>query len=153
MVIYNQMVVDYVTDETVDSLFRALADATRRDIIRRCGQETLSVSRLAQTYPMSFAAVQKHVTVLERTGLVVKQRRGREQLVRTDPATVALARQALDQLESTWRGRVDRMSDLLAEGSGTGRDAQTARPDPDAPGAQESSPAPKPKPRRKGSRQ
>lgn len=64
---------------------------------------------------MSFAAVQKHVTALERAGLVTKQRRGREQLVRTEPAAIGRAREALDLLEMDWRGRVDRMSALLAE--------------------------------------
>ena len=64
---------------------------------------------------MSFAAVQKHVAVLERAGLVTKERRGREQLVRTEVDAVRRARQALDQLEAAWRGRVDRMSELLGE--------------------------------------
>ena len=107
------MVVDQLPDEAVDQLFHALADGTRRDILRRSGQQELSVSRLAEAYPMSFAAVQKHVAVLERAGLVTKERRGREQLVHTDAGAVGRARRALDELESTWRGRVDRMSDLL----------------------------------------
>src|SRR6266511_4558889 len=109
------MVVDEPTDESVDELFRALADATRRDILRRCVAGEPSVSRLAGDYPMSFAAVQKHVAVLERAGLVTKERRGREQLVRTDAGAVARARDTLDELETTWRGRVDRMADLLAQ--------------------------------------
>jgi DNA-binding transcriptional ArsR family regulator len=109
------MVVGELTDGAVDHLFHALADATRRDILRRCVRGELSVSRLADAYPMSFAAVQKHVAVLERAGLVTKQRRGREQLVRTDPDAVRRARQALDELETTWRARVDRMSDLLTQ--------------------------------------
>jgi DNA-binding transcriptional ArsR family regulator len=112
-VIYNRMVVDELTDEAVDELFHALADPTRRDILRRCAAGEPSVSRLAQAYPMSFAAVQKHVAVLERAGLVTKERRGREQLVHTEAGAVDRPRQALDELESTWRGRVDRMSDLL----------------------------------------
>ncbi len=112
---YNQMVVDSVTDEAVDYVFHALADATRRDILHRSVQGDSSVSRLAEAYPMSFAAVQKHVAVLERAGLVTKERRGREQLVRTDPDAVHRARQALDQLETAWRGRVDRMAELLAQ--------------------------------------
>jgi DNA-binding transcriptional ArsR family regulator len=110
---------DELNDETVDRLFHALADTTRRDILRRCVRGELSVSRLAEAYPMSFAAVQKHVAVLERAGLVSKQRSGREQLVRTDPDAVGRARQALDELESAWRGRVDRMARLLAEDPGT----------------------------------
>ena len=112
-VIYNQMVVDELADEAVDELFHALADPTRRDILRRCAAREPSVSRLAEVYPMSFAAVQKHVAVLERAGLVTKERRGREQLVHTDAGAVDRARQVLDELESTWRGRVDRMADLL----------------------------------------
>lgn len=116
---YNQMVVDELSDETVDRLFHALADTTRRDILRRCVRGELSVSRLAEAYPMSFAAVQKHVAVLERAGLVTKRRSGREQLVCTDPEAVGGARQALDELESAWRGRVDRMARLLAEDPGT----------------------------------
>jgi DNA-binding transcriptional ArsR family regulator len=119
------MVVGELTDGVVDHLFHALADATRRDILRRCIRGELSVSRLADAYPMSFAAVQKHVAVLERAGLVTKQRRGREQLVRTDPDAVRRARQALDELERTWRGRVDRMSDLLAQGPDPAEDNPT----------------------------
>jgi DNA-binding transcriptional ArsR family regulator len=109
------MVVAELSDEAVDLLFHALADATRRDILRRCVRGEASVSRLADAYPMSFAAVQKHVAVLERAGLVTKERRGREQLVRTDLDAVRQARQALDELETAWRGRVDRMSHLLAQ--------------------------------------
>jgi DNA-binding transcriptional ArsR family regulator len=111
---YNRMVVDELTDDAVDDLFHALSDATRRDILRRCAEGDASVSRLAEAYPMSFAAVQKHVAVLERAGLVAKERRGREQLVHTDLAAVDRVRQVLDELEQTWRERAKRMSDLLA---------------------------------------
>lgn len=109
------MVVDEIADEAVDRVFQALADATRRDILRRAARDGSSVSRLAEAYPMSFAAVQKHVAVLERAGLVSKERRGREQLVRTDPHALRRARRALDELETAWRGRVGRMADLLDE--------------------------------------
>ena len=102
-------------DEDVDRLFHALSDTTRRDILHRCIAGEPSVSRLAEGYPMSFAAVQKHVAVLERAGLVTKERRGREQLVRTDGAAVERARRALDELEAAWRGRVERMAALIAE--------------------------------------
>ena len=118
------MVVRHLTDEVVDRLFHALADATRRDILRRCVRNGLSVSRLAAAYPMSFAAVQKHVAVLERAGLVNKERRGREQLVHTDTGAIRRTRQALDQLEADWRGRVDRMTHLLAEAL----DSEVSRP-------------------------
>ena len=107
------MVVDEAPAKSVDDVFRALADSTRRDILRRCAAEEPSVSQLARSYPMSFAAVQKHVAMLERAGLVTKERRGREQLVTTDAGAIGRARTALDELEKTWRGRVERMSDVL----------------------------------------
>lgn len=115
MLSYNHMVVDHVSEDAVNRLFHALADTTRRDILRRCIGGESSVSRLADGYPMSFAAVQKHVALLERAGLVTKQRRGREQLVHTEHSAVGRARRVLDELETAWRGRVDRMTDLLAQ--------------------------------------
>jgi DNA-binding transcriptional ArsR family regulator len=104
-----------LSDAEVDRLFHALADATRRDILRRSVDGELSVSRLAEEYPMSFAAVQKHVAVLEQVGLVSKVRRGRELLVRSEPETLRRAREALDQLAEAWQGRVERMAALLEE--------------------------------------
>ncbi len=118
---YNQMVVDTLSDEQVDLLFHALADATRRDIVRRAIGSEHSVSDLAAGYEMSFAAVQKHVAVLERAGLVTKTRRGRERLVSTDIATVSQASQLLDQFEELWRNRVSKMSELLALDDGESR--------------------------------
>jgi DNA-binding transcriptional ArsR family regulator len=111
--VVGELGADRPADHEVDRLFHALADATRRDILRRSSRGELSVSRLAEGYAMSFAAVQKHVAVLERAGLVSKHRSGREQLVRTEPDAVRRAREALDQLEQLWRERVDRMARLL----------------------------------------
>jgi DNA-binding transcriptional ArsR family regulator len=108
------MVVDRLTDADVDRIFHALADATRRDIVAVALDGGYSVSTLAKRYPMSFAAVQKHVAVLEDAGLVTKERRGREQLVRTNVTTVQRARALLDDLEEQWRARVERIDDLLA---------------------------------------
>jgi DNA-binding transcriptional ArsR family regulator len=103
-----------VVDQTdVDRIFAALADATRRDIVTRVLTQEASVSTLARSYDMSFAAVQKHVAVLERAGLVTKRRQGREQLVRGDIETIRRARELLRQYEELWRGRVERMNDLL----------------------------------------
>ena len=109
------MVVDQaLTDAEVDRIFRALADATRRDIVRRTliGQE--SVSRLASDYAMSFAAVQKHVAVLERAGLVIKEMHGRERLVRANPGAIRKAQALLDSYERLWQSRIDRLDALLA---------------------------------------
>jgi DNA-binding transcriptional ArsR family regulator len=102
-------------DAEVDRIFQALADPTRRDIVRRVLQREQSVSELAQRYAMSFAAVQKHVAVLERASLVTKQRRGREQLVHATPEALRKAAELLDQLEDLWRHRVTRIDGILAE--------------------------------------
>lgn len=112
---YNHMVVGTTDERDVDLLFHALADATRRDIITRTMTQDYSVSGLARSYTMSFAAVQKHVAVLERAGLVTKHRRGREQLVRGSPATIRTAYGLLEELEELWRDRIDRMSEILAQ--------------------------------------
>jgi len=107
------MVVDNLGDERIDQVFRALADTTRRDIVSRTLGTELSVTTLARSYAMSFAAVQKHVAVLERAGLVTKVRRGREQLVRCDIETVRRAHRLLGELEDLWRARMDRFGEAL----------------------------------------
>src|SRR5690554_4198711 len=104
-----------LTDEEVDRIFHALADSTRRDILRRSLSGALSVSELATAYDMSFAAVQKHVAVLEGAGLVTKDRRGRERLVRGNPDTLRRAQVLLEKYEQIWRGRIDRLDALLTE--------------------------------------
>lgn len=109
------MVVDELSDVEVDRLFHALADATRRDILRRVLDGEFSVSELARGYPMSVTAVQKHVGVLEEAGLVIKRRHGREQRVTGRLDAVVRARRTLDQYENIWRGRADRMGALLAQ--------------------------------------
>jgi DNA-binding transcriptional ArsR family regulator len=101
--------------ERVDRVFTALGDPTRRDILRRATLGEHSVSALARHYPMSFAAVQKHVAVLERAGLVVKRRQGREHLVSTDVTTIRSAREHLEQLEALWLGRLARFGEVLAD--------------------------------------
>jgi DNA-binding transcriptional ArsR family regulator len=108
------MVVDATESERADALFHALADPTRRDILAVVLQEAHSVSELARRYPISFPAVHKHVGTLERAGLVTKTRHGREQRVRGDVATLRTAHRLLDELEALWRGRMDRIEEVLA---------------------------------------
>ena len=102
------------TNEHTDLVFHALADATRRDIVRLTMNGEYSVSELARRYPMSFAAVQKHVAVLQRAQLISKERRGREQLVRGRPDAVREAATLLDDFAALWRDRIDRFGDVLA---------------------------------------
>ncbi len=96
-------------------MFHALADATRRDIVLRTLQDEYSVSALARCYPMSFAAVQKHVAVLEDAALVRKRRHGREQRVSGNVETIEEAHRLLDRLEAVWRARMDHIGELLAD--------------------------------------
>ena len=109
------MVVDELTDDDVDALFHALADATRRDIVRRALVAESSISDLAQSYDMSFAAVQKHVSVLAAAGLVTKHPRGRERIVTGNPDRIRQAQALLDEYEQIWRSRIDALDALLAE--------------------------------------
>jgi DNA-binding transcriptional ArsR family regulator len=100
-----------------DRIFGALADATRRDIVRRAIDGEEGVAELAEHYDMSFAAVQKHVAVLERAGLVTKQRTGRRKVVRTNVEGLRVARRLLDQYEALWMFRIGRMAELITETS------------------------------------
>lgn len=105
-----------LSEEELDRLFRALADRTRRDIVTRLmAGEPASVSVLAERYEMSWAAVQKHVAVLEEAGLVTKQVQGRERLVRGNPEQLARARDLLQQLERLWVARFSQLDAILAE--------------------------------------
>ena len=113
------------TPPDVDRVFAALADQTRRDIVRRALSDEEGVLELARHYPMSFAAAQKHVAVLERAGLITKQRIGRRKVVRTNREALLVARRLLDQYEELWRARIDRMDALLAETADAGDIVQT----------------------------
>src|SRR5438105_14315162 len=110
MVVYVQ-----VARPDFDSMFGALADHTRRDIVRRAITAEEGIVELASHYSMSFAAGQKHITILERAGLVTKERGGRRKVVRTNLERLRIVRRLLDQYEELWRGRIDRMAELISE--------------------------------------
>lgn len=109
------MVVQELSDEQLNRVFRALADATRRDIVRRTLNAEVSISDLAAHYDMSFAAVQKHVAALQAAGLVSKIARGRERLVRGQPERLRHITQTLSAFEDIWRQRIDRLDGFLAD--------------------------------------
>jgi DNA-binding transcriptional ArsR family regulator len=115
MVIYNQMVVDKHerASADVDRIFRALADSTRRDIVRRTLSREATVSELASDYEMSFAAVQKHVAKLEAANLVTKQTKGRTRIVSGNPDQIRRAQSLLDSYAEIWRSRIERLDALL----------------------------------------
>ena len=115
---YNHMVVYHrpLSDAEIDRVFHALADTTRRDIVARVlGGQQASISALAARYEMSFAAVQKHVAVLEGAGLVTKQAQGRERIVRGNPERIAQARELLAQLEELWKARFSQLDALFTD--------------------------------------
>jgi DNA-binding transcriptional ArsR family regulator len=103
-----------LSDADVDRIFQALSDRTRRDILERAIESEQSVSAMARQYDMSFAAVQKHVAVLERAALVTKERRGREQIVHANGPTIAKAIALLDQYEQLWVDRANQIDAVLA---------------------------------------
>ena len=111
---YNRMVVLMQLAFNADQIFAALADATRRDIVLRALNGSEGVAELAGHYPMSFAAVQKHVAILERAGLVHKHRIGRRKVIRTNLEGLRVARRLLDRYEELWRERVERMDQLIS---------------------------------------
>lgn len=119
---------DVLDEDRADALFHALADRTRRDIVRRVLAGEHSVSTLAARYDMSFAAVQKHVAVLDRAGLITKRRRGREQLASGEVAAIRSVASLLAELEQVWRGRVARIDDLLASENAASDNAATENP-------------------------
>lgn len=103
-----------IDEDRADALFHALADRTRRDIMRRVLAGEHSVTALAGKYDVSFAAVQKHVAVLEKAGLLTKRRSGREQLASGDVTAVRSVAVMLTELEQVWRGRVTRIDELIS---------------------------------------
>jgi DNA-binding transcriptional ArsR family regulator len=88
-----------------DRLFGALADQTRRDLVRRALGAEEGIVELASHYSMSFAAVQKHIAILERAGLVTKERVGRRKVVRVNLEQLRTLRRLLDEYEELWRAR------------------------------------------------
>ena len=106
---------DELSNTQADRVFHALSDSTRRDILARAIQREQSVSALARHYEISLTAVQKHVTTLERAGLVSKQRSGREQLVAANPQTLRRANSLLKAFEQLWVERANQIAAILAE--------------------------------------
>ena len=110
--------VEQLNDADIDRVFHALADATRRDIVRRTLVSEQSVTQLAAAYAMSFAAVSKHIAVLADARLITKRAEGRVRLVSADPTALARAQDLLRSYEELWRGRIDRLDAILLEDAG-----------------------------------
>lgn len=138
--------VEQQSDADIDRVFHALADATRRDIVRRTLVAEQSVTQLAAAYAMSFAAVSKHVAVLAEARLITKRAEGRVRLVRADPTALGRAQDLLRSYEDLWRGRIDRLDALLLGGpdavASTAPTSSVAAPRTGAPASRRGTPAP-----------
>jgi DNA-binding transcriptional ArsR family regulator len=107
--------VEYALD--LNNIFRSLADPTRRDMLHRVSKTQMTIGELAKFYDMTFAAVSKHLKVLESANLITKQRRGKEQIVTVAPATLREAADYLQRYETMWQDRFGRLDDMLNEES------------------------------------
>lgn len=125
MITYNEMVVSLPTkpgperqgfdEDEVDLIFHALSDRTRRDIMGKVSESEQSISDLARQYEVSFAAIQKHVSVLEKASLVTKRAEGRQKLVTNNAKTLHRATELLGRYERIWTQRIDAIGQLPDE--------------------------------------
>jgi DNA-binding transcriptional ArsR family regulator len=99
----------------IDNLFMALSDSTRRSILEQVAKAEMSIGEIAQAYKLTFAAVSKHIKVLERANLITKRRRGKEQIVIIVPATINLAQEQIEHYARIWHQRFDQLDELLQE--------------------------------------
>lgn len=114
---YRSLSFNHMVDLSIalDMIFGALADATRRDILKRVSREEHTISELAEPYAMSMAAIAKHVSVLEKAGLVTKHRSGKEKVVHITPKTIKVAAAHLSEYEKVWSARFDALEKILEE--------------------------------------
>jgi DNA-binding transcriptional ArsR family regulator len=109
-----------MVEYALDTTFSALADPTRRDILRRLANAELSVGEVAKFYGLTFAAISKHLKVLERAKLVIKRKRGKQQMVSLAPHAFADAAEYIEWYRSLWETRLDSLEQYLSEGSNNG---------------------------------
>jgi DNA-binding transcriptional ArsR family regulator len=112
---------------SIDRVFHALGDPTRRAIVEKLSQGPISVSRLAEPLDITLAAVVQHLQVLEESGLVQTEKVGRVRTCRLEPAGLAVAAQWIADRRSMWERRFDRLGDLLAEPDETQQPQASAR--------------------------
>lgn len=99
----------------LDTVFSSLSDPTRRDILKRVSETELSVNEIAEPYPLSIAAVSKHLKVLELAQLITKRRSGKQKLVGLTPYAFKDATDYLQYYERLWSERFDSLEQYLSE--------------------------------------
>lgn len=100
----------------LDLVFSSLADPTRRDIFWRVSQREHTISEIAENYKMSFAAISKHLKVLEKAKLIAKRQKGRQQIISAELTTLKSVEDYLSQYEKLWNKRFDALDKILKEG-------------------------------------
>lgn len=98
----------------LDAIFGSLADPIRRDILRRVSRKEMTITDVAEPYDVTFAAVSKHLKVLEKAKLIIKRKQGREQVVALAPAAIKDAAQYLKAYEKLWNNRLDSLEKYLS---------------------------------------
>ncbi len=99
----------------LNNIFASLADPTRRDILRRVIEKEFNISELSEFYDMSFAAVAKHLKVLEKARLIIKKPVGKNQMIEASPVAIKEATIYLKQYEKLWNERFDKLEQILKE--------------------------------------
>lgn len=105
--------VEYTSE--LDTIFGSLADPTRRDILERVAQAEYSISELVQQYQISFAAVSKHVKILEQAKLIIKRKEGKKHMVTIAPYALQSADEYLERYRQMWESRYNKLENLLNE--------------------------------------
>lgn len=114
---FNQMV-EYTfptRNLDLDSIFGSLSDPTRRDILQRVAQGQMTVGEIARAYDLTFAAISKHLKILENAHLIVKRKRGKERVVQLSPYAFKSAAEYLDWYQNLWNQRFDALEEFLKE--------------------------------------
>lgn len=96
-----------------NSVFQALADETRRDILRRLINGEQTITEIAQKYSISFAAVAKHLNVLEAAALIIKKKQGRTQVIKANPNTIASTTDYLKRYEQMWDEKFNKLEEVI----------------------------------------
>jgi DNA-binding transcriptional ArsR family regulator len=99
--------------DQLDAVFSSLRDSTRRDILRRVSEQDMSIGEIAENYQLSFAAVAKHLEVLQRANLITKSRKGKEQIISLVPKTLAVADEYFEDYKKLWEARLDSLDSYL----------------------------------------
>lgn len=104
-----------VLDHSLDRVFHALADPTRRRMVERLARAPASVSDLASPLDMTLAAVVQHVQVLEECGVVRTEKVGRVRMCRVEPRALTAAEKWCHDRRALWEHRLDRLEEVLKE--------------------------------------